>query len=377
MTEQTGCETEKLSTRFWTTVFIGLLGLWGALAIFNSMAAGGGEASFLTRQLIWLGIGMLVFWLAAGRRSSFYSRWRWIFNICFYIPLWVVLIPAIGHEANGMRGWFSFGWFYAQPAELAKGPYMLSLYLTATGKRPRRWAWLTALWLAWLIPILLEPDFGTALVYSCGFIIVYWCAGLPCKPLLATGALLTIPIYAMCSVDYVSRRFVGFLWPDSDPGGAGWHVIQFRHTLARGGAWGAGLGESYWSSAYLPLPHSDSVFASLTECFGAVGVLPIIALFALLPLAVWRLSENRPPRQRTWIMAACSLVTVQALVHMSVNVTLLPPTGITLPFFSYGGSSLVGTCLLFGMAFAGCGRHGGTVSPNRSEQVQIIEGQTA
>ena len=126
--------------------------------------------------------------------------------------------------------------------------------------------------------------------------------------------------------------------------------MQLRQTIARGGLWGESLGNAVWSHAYLPLSHSDSAFASMTESLGLAGALPVIIGFVLL-VGIGCVLSAKAKDQGTAAFCFClpCLVTLQAFVHISVNLGVFPPTGVTLPFFSYGGSSLVSTMLGFGM----------------------------
>jgi cell division protein FtsW len=152
---------------------------------------------------------------------------------------------------------------------------------------------------------------------------------------------------------YVLERILAFIDPLTDPTGAGWHILQFKYTLARGGLAGRDWGGAVWSNAYLPLSYSDSTFASLTESVGFMGAMPVIIGFCILAYLCYCLSlavdgEGR----RIFVFSVGMLVAAQAFLHMSVNVGLFPPTGITMPMFSYGGSSLVSTMFGFGMVLS-------------------------
>jgi cell division protein FtsW (lipid II flippase) len=120
--------------------------------------------------------------------------------------------------------------------------------------------------------------------------------------------------------------------------------------MARGGLIGQNWGHSLWSNSFLPLPYSDSAFASLVEAIGFLGSIPVIISFCILTFAGYKLGIETPERiNKTFILSIIFLITFQALLHISVNVTMLPATGITLPLFSYGGSSMIATMLSIGM----------------------------
>ena len=159
----------------------------------------------------------------------------------------------------------------------------------------------------------------------------------------AVGFVLTHP--------YAMRRLTGFLDPESDPLGSGWHVRQFELAVARGQIFGSKLGNALWSNAYLPLPYNDSAFATLMETLGLAGGTVVVLLFVFLVAVPARAALVRPlpDDARLFAMGAVALLALQTLVHISVNLCLLPPTGLTLPLISYGGSSFAGCGLLLGM----------------------------
>jgi cell division protein FtsW len=170
--------------------------------------------------------------------------------------------------------------------------------------------------------------------------------------LMLIGFLAVIPGVVLIIIEkpYVLTRITGFLNPMDDPMGAGWHILQFQYTLARGGLFGASWGNCLWANSYLPLSYSDSAFAALTEAIGLVGVLPVIFGFTLFAYLGYRMASRTEENiRRIFICSMTSMVTFQAFVHISVNVGLMPPTGITLPMFSYGGSSLLATMIAAGI----------------------------
>lgn len=336
-----------------------LLGLWGCLAIYNATAFCERPFHFAFRQFLWLIIGSAVLWLCSKIRSHVYWRCVPIIAVVAYVPLWLVLIPGLGVEVNGMRGWFALpespwlGPVYLQPSEVGKVPFVL--LLCWIGRRVdspmKRFPVLLGVASLWIFPIALQPDFGTLLIYVAAFLVVYWVSD--GSVLVMIGVLLAA-VPGVCvlavKVPYVSDRLRGFWSPGGDPTGAGWHVLQFQYTMARGGLWGTDWGKSLWSNAYLPLAYSDSSFASLTEAVGFIGALPVIAGFLLLAwLCAYLAAKTEDSRSRLFILAMGVVIVIQAFVHISVNTGLIPPTGITLPMLSYGGSSLVSTLLAFGV----------------------------
>ena len=330
-----------------------LLCIWGCLAIYNSNTLGASPLYFVGRQLLWLVMGMIVMLLAQRVPFSFYREIAVGGAALAYISLLAVLLW--GTRINGMRGWFTFDWTSAsiQPSEFAKPFFILLLcHFAMNGKKDfKTFLRLSVVTLLWVIPILLQPDAGTAVVYLLAFVIICILIGTPGKYLLALPALFSpIAVWVLYQNPYIIRRFSGFWDPSSDPLGSGWHIRQFQFTIARGGWFGVKMGKATWSNSYLPLAHSDSVFATIAESLGFAGTLPILLLLAAIIYSLYRVTLHlKGQHQQLFIIGMLSLIAIQTLIHISVNVALLPPTGLTLPLLSYGGSSLISTLFAFGI----------------------------
>ena len=176
--------------------------------------------------------------------------------------------------------------------------------------------------------------------------------------IFCTGAAAAAALFVW-SHPYAWRRITGLFQPELDPLGSGWHVRQFELAIARGQFFGEKLGHAVWSNAYLPLSYNDSAFATMAETLGFFGTLPVYLGFALL-IASLVVLANRFDLEfdaRLYILSAAALIGIQSLVHISVNLCLLPPTGLTLPLISYGGSSLIGCCLMLGIALSAARCH--------------------
>jgi cell division protein FtsW len=339
-------------------VTIFLLGTWGCLAIYSATSFGDDPFHYAGRQLLWLGLGMTVMLTVVCIPIAFFKKYLWLLSIAVYIPLALVLI--FGIRINGMRGWFSLGPALFQPSELAKAFFLLVLCRIGTSMQPgiKRFLIMFGVTMLWVIPVMLEPDFGTAAIYLLGFVGVYWLIGGKIRYLLIPVPLGMVGIVAACwHMPYLLQRLKGFWDPQADPTGSGWHIRQFQFTLARGGLTGSGSGRTIWSNSYLPLAHSDSIFATLSESVGVVGALPVVFGFLFLTYLFYRLAlKCKDQFERVFIMSVGVFFTAQALVHISVNVTLLPPTGLTLPLLSYGGSSVISIMVATGIALGIGGR---------------------
>ncbi len=337
----------------WTAFFI--LSIFGVLTIASSQSFAVRPLALAIRQSGHMLIGAAALFVASRLPFSFYRRNAVMLTAGALTVL--LLLPWFGIRINGMSGWFNFFGITVQPSEFFKPVALLSfvaLMMSLHGETNRFFGGLL-LALLWVIPILIQPDFGTAAIYMGIFAIVYFLAGGWWRWLVAlvgTGAA-GVGIF-LWSHPYALRRLTGFLDPESDPLGNGWHIRQFELAIARGGWFGSKLGGAVWSNAYLPFAYNDSAFATMAETLGFFGVLIPAAVLAALVAALVVLGHT--PRlaesARLYILGAASLLVMQTLIHISVNLGLLPPTGLTLPLISYGGSSFVSCGIMLGIALS-------------------------
>ncbi|MBQ7206885.1 MAG: FtsW/RodA/SpoVE family cell cycle protein [Lentisphaeria bacterium] len=339
-----------------------LLGLCGLLTIASSQSAADRPLHLVLRQLAFLAVGLALMAATARIRFDFWKKHTPELFFLFWLLL--LLLPFFGSRINGMRGWFRIGPLSFQPSECGRPFFLLALVSVFCGvpagmKRLAASGLLTALWLT---PICLQPDFGTVMIYALAFLVIYFLSGAPWKHLLllATGACVSAASIVVAH-PYVLKRFSGFLFPERDPMGSGWHVRQFELAAARGHWFGSKLGSAVWSNAYLPFSYNDSAGATLIETLGLAGAAVPALLFIVLLLALHRLA-GRPGLSgtaRLFIAGTAVFLGLQVLVHMGVNLALLPPSGLVLPFISYGGSSLAGCCAMLGIALSASGENDG------------------
>lgn len=332
-----------------------LLGLWGCLAVFNATAHLVEPFSFAGRQLLWLAVAVVVLLVTSAVPARGYRRLLpWLASGAFAL-LWLVLLCGV--RINGMRGWFAWRGVFLQPSEVAKPVFVLTLaWLFTRGDAGERRGWRGLLlpvagFALWGIPLALEPDFGALLVYALVFAALAWAAGVPGRVLLTLALLMVAAaVTVLLLFPYVWQRVLGFLFPEAYAQSFGWHVNQFQRAVAAGGVFGCSWGHGMVTQTQLPLGYSDSMFATLAETLGLVGVLPL-----LLVVVAWVVYGYRRARcagdafAGLAILGLVVLLTVQSLIHLSVNLGLMPPTGITLPLISYGGSSLVSSLAAIGM----------------------------
>lgn len=343
------------------------LGLWGCLAIFNASASYEHPWNYAVRQLVWLVMAMALMMIAALLGPRAYRLLLPAVVVVAYSLLWLVL--GAGVQVNGMHGWFSWNGVFFQPGEVAKPAFLLSLaWLLARLENHRHDFWkgylpLLAVFLFWGAPIALEPDFGTLLVYALTFLGTVWAMGARPAHVLAT-ALAGLPLAVVCMVvkPYVGTRLLGFMRPDLYAETYGYHVLQFQRTLAHGGLWGQSWGKGEWGQNFLPLGHSDSIFASIAEVVGFVGVVPLVLLIVVWICYGFRKADRiEDTFSRAVVIGMVAMLAIQSLLHLSVNLGIFPPTGITLPLISYGGSSLLSSLLMIGIV-EGISRRGATAA---------------
>jgi len=305
---------------------------------------------YLTWQAVWAAIG-LVGMLAAMRVD--YHRYRVIAGpliVLVAILLILVLVPGVGVRAGGAARWLRVGPVGLQPAELAK--LALILYGAAwLGGRRERNAGIGTLQV--ILPfffvvatlaglIVAEPDLGTTIVLVAIAMTMYFIAGARLRVFAAIAALAGVLGLAIAiEQPYRLQRFLTFLDPWSDPQGSGFQTIQSLYGLALGGLFGEGLGAGREKFGFLPAPYTDSIFAVLGDELGLAGTLAVIVLFFVIGYRGIRIALRAPDATGSLLAAGITTWLVfQAWVNMAVVASLVPMTGITLPFISYGGSSL-------------------------------------
>lgn len=292
-------------------------------------------------------IGLLFFLRLPYERWKTYAFPLLIFSI---IMLLLVFIPGIGATLNkSTHSWIVVGGLFSfQPAELVKLTFLF--YLAAwlekreeavrdvhTGLVP----FLTVLG-SILLLILLQPDVGTMSVIGAMAFIVYFTAGAPIVHLISLGAMgLTALGLLIKLAPYRAARFTTFLHPELDPQGIGYHINQALLAIGSGGLFGLGYGLSRQKFEYLPEVVGDSIFAVIAEEMGFVFAVLLIAAFVAFVWRGMKIAEAAPDSfGRYLVVGVVSWIAIQALVNIGSMTSILPMTGVTLPFVSYGGTSL-------------------------------------
>ena len=341
-------------------VTVAILVLMGIVMVFSSSAAyteHNDSFYFLKRQVLWclLGTGLLLI----TKNLDYHNLHQYTYPIMIFtfLLLIVVMFPEFSKKVGGARRWLVFGEFSFQPSELAKFTLVLfiakSLVKRADKLRNFAYGYLPNLIVLgfFFIPILFQPDFGTAIVILAVTVTMLFIAGLR-KKFLFLSILAIIPFIAVAIsfAEYRTRRIIAFLNPWEDPSGAGFQAVQSFYAFGRGGFWGAGLGESSQKLYRLPEAHTDFIFSVIGEELGFVGTTAIVLLFLIF---IWRgfltAYQAKDPFGTHLATGLTLLIGLQAFINLGVASGLLPTKGLTLPFISMGGSSMLVTMLSVGV----------------------------
>ncbi len=327
----------------------------------------GSSYFFLKKQALFALVGLMA--LVAARHFP-YRLWQKLAYpavVLVFLMLLAVLI-GWGHTAGGATRWLRVAGFTFQPSELARIALTIYLAYSLSKKSDRLREFAIGFMphiivLAMLlVPMTLQPDFGSVVILTMLTGIMMFAGGVPMRHLfLSSMVLLPVGIYLLVSAEYRIRRLMSFLDPWEYATAEGYQTIHSLMAFGSGGLWGAGIGKSLQKLFYLPEPHTDFIFSVIGEEFGLMGVTLTVALYSLI---IWRgIAIARQTQDLFGALLSFGLTTALALqvcINMGVALGLLPTKGLTLPFLSYGGTSLV-----LNMAAIGILMNIGTVTWNR------------
>lgn len=335
---------------------IGLIIMFSASGVMAE-ARYGDSTFFLKRQSLWLLTGLVALHWVAQRD---YSVWKTLTPYGLFLTfllLVLVLLPFMGTQVNGARRWFRLAGFSIQPGEIAK----LAIVLYLASFLVRKEQDLVTFTRGVLAPmavvgvfaglLLLEPDMGTAVVLTLLLFGLLFLGGARLPHLLLLGlVLLALAYMLIMQSDYRRRRLLNFLDPWKDSADTGFQLTQSFVALGNGGWFGVGLGEGRQKLFFLPEAHTDFVLALVGEELGFLGTGLLIVLFAILIVKGFKIAGQAPDAfGRHLACGVTLLVGIQVLINMSVVSGLLPTKGLTLPFVSYGGSSLIVSLVAMGI----------------------------
>ncbi|MBS4177210.1 stage V sporulation protein E [Lederbergia citrea] len=303
---------------------------------------------FAKRQLLFAGLGIISMFVIMNIDYWIFKRWSKPMLIACFVLLVAVLIPGIGMERNGSRSWIGVGAFSIQPSEFMKLA-MIAFLAKFLSERQRyittiKKGLLPSLSLVFLAfgMIMLQPDLGTGTVMVGTCIVMIFIAGARIAHFAVLGLFGLAGFAALViSAPYRIKRITSFLDPWQDPLNSGFQIIQSLYAIGPGGLFGLGLGASRQKFFYLPEPQTDFIFAILTEELGFIGGSFVLLLFAILLWRGIRIALGAPDLFGSFLaIGIISMIAIQVMINIGVVTGLMPVTGITLPFLSYGGSSL-------------------------------------
>ena len=303
---------------------------------------------FAKRQLLFAGLGVVAMFIIMRIDYWIWRDYSKIILLVCFLFLILVLIPGIGLVRGGARSWIGVGAFSIQPSEFMKFAMIvfLSKFLserqkTITSFKKGLAPSLGIVFLAFGM-IMLQPDLGTGTVMVGTCVIMIFAAGARVAHFMMLGGVGIAGFIALiASAPYRIKRITSYLDPWSDPLGSGFQIIQSLYAIGPGGLFGLGLGQSRQKFFYLPEPQTDFIFAILSEELGFIGGSFVLLLFSLLLWRGIRVALGAPDLYGTFLaVGIVAMIAIQVMINIGVVTGLIPVTGITLPFLSYGGSSL-------------------------------------
>ncbi len=332
-----------------------------ALAVLSGVtlySAAGQDVDVIIRQTARFGVGFALLFMLAQVPVAAYRKWSvWLYLLGLLL---VLLVLLVGDISKGAQRWLDLWAIKFQPSELLKlGLPMMLCWLFASDSRiPRGWRFVLALALlaAPVAVVALQPDLGTAILIAMSGLFVIFLAGVRWWwiSLSAVAALLLTPVVWYSLLDYQKQRVIAFLNPESDPLGAGYHIIQSKIAIGSGSIWGKGwLQGSQSQLDFIPERATDFIFAVFSEEFGFVGICLLISLYLLIVFRGFMISLQAADEFGRLFAGSFMLsFFLYFFVNISMVSGLLPVVGVPLPLVSYGGTSVVTLLASFGILMA-------------------------
>ena len=350
-----------LTPLIWSWLALMLLGWVMVMSASTSIAETyTGKASYFSlRHAIYLVMGIGAAYIVSRIPMRWWQKVDWLLLMVGIVGLVAVLIPGIGHEVNGSSRWLNLGFMKIQPSEIVK----LAVVLYIAGYLIRRQDEVQNQWSGFLKPLvllgvivvllMLEPDFGSVVVLMGAVLTLLFLGGVKAGQFfLLVVVTVALGYLAVTSSDYRLARVTAYLEPfhPDHVYGSGYQLAQSLIAFGRGELFGVGLGESVQKLFYLPEAHTDFVFAIWAEETGLVGALLALSLLAFFLWQCMAIGWTAQKHGKLYGAFICfgiaTLFTLQIIINLGVNTGLLPTKGLTLPFFSYGGSSLLICCVM-------------------------------
>lgn len=341
----------------WLTLIwlvLGLLMLFSASYPVAQRITGDG-LYFFKRQLLWAGLGLGCFWALVRIPLRRWFPWAGILCLLGVGLVWATQVPGLGVSRLEASRWLDLKVIpVIQPSELLK-PLLVLQGSWVFGRWFHHPLWFRILWVVIfafaLLGILAQPNLGTTAICGLTLWVMAWTAGIPAFTLLATAGLgILAAVVSILSKDYQRRRILAFLDPWGNAQGDGYQLVQSLLAIGSGGLWGKGYGLSQQKLFYLPIQYTDFIFSVYAEEFGLAGSLFFLGLLTFYTLLGWRVMGRC--RELTIRLVACGCLMFlvgQSLMNIGVVTGILPTTGVPLPLFSHGGSSILAGLITAGL----------------------------
>ena len=317
----------------------------------------GSDFYYVSHQIIAFVVGLIALLVGYFIDYRFWRKYSLILFLITIIMLIGVFIPGIGKELGGAHRWLNFGKFLFQPSELVKLTFIIyfASWLEKKGEGVRDFSsgFLPFIFLMVVLGFLImsQPDLGTLSVIILTAVVIFFVAGARYTHLgLATISALIFFVILVKLAPYRMQRFLVFLNPNQQTLGAAYHINQALIAIGSGGWWGLGFGQSKQKYLYLPQPHIDSIFAIIAEELGFLRASLVLLAYLFIGVRGFKIAREAPDHFAKYLaIGITSWIVLQAFINIAAMLNLVPLTGITLPFISYGGSSLIVTLLAMGI----------------------------
>lgn len=339
-----------------TLILFGLIMIFSASSIWAEYKFND-SFKYVKQQGLFIIIGIILMHIVSKIDYKwYYKKTNLILLICLFL-LVLVLIPGIGSVRNGSRSWFGIGSFGIQPSEFAKLGLIIftAKYLSQNNKflKDIRKGVIPILLVLFLIfgLIMLQPDFGTGMIIVVSILAMLFIAGVNIKFFIGLGVLGVGGIVGLIAIaPYRMDRITSFIDPWKDPLGTGFQIIQSLYAIGPGGLLGQGFLNSRQKQFYLPEPQTDFIFSIISEEFGVLGVIIVCGLFLLVLYRGIKIGLQTDDLFAKYLAFGMIFqIIVQTIMNLMVVIGLIPVTGVTLPFLSYGGSSLLISMISIGI----------------------------
>ncbi len=329
-----------------------LLSLFGIAIVYSATF----DFSFVVKQSLALIIGIISFFLVNKIGIDKIKDYL-ILIVLVNVVLLVLVLTPLGVEVNGSKAWIGIGPLNLQPSELTKitiilyTAYFISNRFSIVEDFKKGFLPPFLLMLIFAILINIEPDLGNASIVALLFLVIMFIGGTPLWHFLPLVIFSFIGfIFLVFTKSYRINRILAFIDPWKDPLGYGYNVIQSLIAHGRGHIWGVGFGNSLQKNYYLPEKHTDFIYAIIGEELGLVGTITILLIFVIFfSYIVYKANKIDNMFYKLVLFGLGFMIFINAVINMAVTLSLLPATGITLPFVSYGGTSLIVNWIALGI----------------------------